>query len=536
MFKRILRSKTIQNRTRWILAIVMVPPFAFFFHLWTGNRATPGPGGSAGVLFGRQVPWETFQEEYLWLRRNASAQAGTIPKGLETYFRQQAWDRLMLKEEARRRVTVSDDELARYLRERPTFQRDGRFAPDFYFRFVRSLGLTPQTFEARLRDDLGVEKLLERITSDVTLVDEDVKTAYAKDHERLRVSLIPVSSSAFEPVVKQALTEQALRDSYAAHPEAIRRSAKRTFEYLGRSLSELLQDHVPLTDEKKRAYYEEHQDEFKRDDGTVKPLEEVRSAVEQGAEGAQVQTRLTNLALDLGEDRERGLRFVEIALSRGLWAKRVGPIERNASAPTAVGDGPTASILAAAFDVPLGMMTQVFNTPLGVFLIMPVEEVPAQVPPFEEVRDTITTLLMQARAREAAKARAQALREQCLAKRQSGLTSGEIYLVLGMKPLRPAPLTRRGPVEGLGEATRVAEALAGVPPGTFSEVLETPDGFVVAFVEERLPFDEAQFTTDRETFRQTLLETKQQEHVAQWLESLRTNARLKTFLEPPSSP
>jgi len=58
----------------------------------------------------------------------------------------------------------------------------------------------------------------------------------------------------------------------------------------------------------------------------------------------------------------------------------------------------------------------------------------------------------------------------------------------------------------------------------------------VAFVEERLPFDEAQFTTDRETFRQTLLETKQQEHVAQWLESLRTNARLKTFLEPPSSP
>lgn len=533
MFRRILRSKTIQNRTRWILAIVMVPPFAFFFHLWTGNRATPGPGGSAGVLFGHQVPWETFQEEYAWLRRNASAQFGTIPEGLEPYFRQQAWDRLLLKEEARRRVTVGDDELARYLRERPTFQQDGRFAPDFYFRFVKSLGLTPQAFEARLRDDLRVDKILERIKSDVTLTDEEVKTAYAKEHERLRASLIPISASAFEPAVKQALTEQALRDYYAAHPEAVRRNAKRTLEYLGRSLSELLQDHVPLTDEKKRAYYEEHQDEFKRDDGTVKPLEEVRSAVEQGAQGAQVQTRLTNLALDLEEDREQGLRFVEIALSRGLWAKRVGPIERNASVP---GDGPTASMLAAAFDVPLGTMTQVFNTPLGVFLIMPVEEMPAQVPPFEEVRDTIRTLLMQARAREAAKARAQELREQCLAKRQSGLTAGEIYLVLGMKPLRPAPFTRRGPVEGLPEATRVAEALAGVPPGTFSEVLETPDGFVVGFVEERLPFDEAQFTTDREPFRQTLLETKQQEHVAQWLESLRTKARLKTFLDPPKSP
>ena len=533
MFRRLLRSKTIQNRTRWILAIVMVPPFAFFFHLWTGNRMTPGPGGSAGVLFGHQVPWETFQEEYVWLRRNASAQLGTIPEGLETYFRQQAWDRLMLKEEARRRVTISDDALAQHVRERPTFQQDGRFEPSLYFRFVQSLGFTPQAFEARLRDDLGIEKLLERITSDVTLTEEEVKTAYAQEHERLRASLIPISSSALEPTARQALTEPALRDFYAAHPEAVRRSATRTLEYLGRSLSEFLQDEVSVTDEAMRAYYEEHQDEFTRDDGAIIPLDEVRIAVEQGAKDAQVHTRLTNLALDLEEDRERGLRFVEIALSRGLQATRVGPIARHTSAPTAVGDGPTASMLAAAFDVPLGMMTQVFNTPLGVFLIMPVEEVPAQVPPFEEVREAITTLLMRERAREAAKARAQALREQCLAKRQSGLTAEEIYLVLGVTPLRPAPFTRRGPVEGLIEATRVAEALASVAPGTFSEVLETPDGFAVGFVEERLPFDEAQLTTDRETVRQTLLETKQQERVAQELESLRAKARLKSFLEEP---
>ncbi|MBI4323199.1 MAG: peptidyl-prolyl cis-trans isomerase [Candidatus Omnitrophica bacterium] len=531
MFRRILRSKTIQNRTRWILAIVMVPPFAFFFHLWTGNRATSGPGGSAGVLFGHQVPWETFQEEYGWLRRNASAQLGTIPQGLETYFRRQAWDRLMLKEEARRRVTVSDEELAQDLREQPTFQQDGRFAPALYFRFVQSLGLTPQAFEARLRDDLRVEKLLERIQSDVTLTEEDVKTAYAKERRRLRASLIPISSSAFESTVKQTLTEQALRDFYTAHPEAVRRSAKRTIEYLGRSLSELLQDQPPVTDEERRAYYEEHQDDFTRDDGTLKPLDEARLAVEQGAKGAQVQTRLTNLALDLEEDRERGLRFVEIALSRGLRATRIGPIERSASAPTVAGDGPTAAMLAGAFDVPLGMMTQAFNTPVGVFLLMPVEEVPAQVAPFEEVRNAITTLLTQERAREAAKARAQALREQCLAKRQSGLTAAEIYLVLGVKPLRPAPFTRRGPVEGLTEAAKVAEALAGVPPGTFSEVLETPDGFAVAFVEERLPFDEAQWTADRETFRQTLLETTRQERLAQWLESLRAKARLKSFLD-----
>ena len=97
MFKRILRSKTMQARVRWILAIVMVPPFAFFFHLWAGGRPTPGPGGSAGVIFGHPVPWEEFQEEYALVRRHAQNQLGTLPETLTPYIRQQAWNRLLLK-------------------------------------------------------------------------------------------------------------------------------------------------------------------------------------------------------------------------------------------------------------------------------------------------------------------------------------------------------------------------------------------------------------------------------------------------------
>lgn len=527
MFKRLLRSKTIQSRVKWILAVVMVPPFAFFFHLWAGGGGPAGPGGNAGVLFGRQVPWETFQEEYIWLRRNAAAQFGTVPEGLEPYFRQQAWDRLMLKAEARKRVKVSDQQLAEHVQEQPAFQEDGQFSRDFYFRFIQSLGLSPAAFEERVRDDLRIEKLLDQVKSQVHLTDQEVTQAYLDDHQQIRASLVMVEHAAFQPQAEQTLTEQALREDYAAHPELVRRPAQRVIEYLERPLADVLQDAQPATDDELRAYYEERAEEFKKADGTLTPFEEVRAAVEQGWRGRQTQQRLTDLALDLEEDIDRGMRFVEIALSRGLQAKRIGPLERG-QAPDG---GPTASMISTAFDAPLGKMTPVFNTPIGVFLLIAIEESPASVPPFEQVQDQIRARLVQERTRQAANRHAQEVRIQLLAKRQEGLTTDEAYLVLEISPKRPAPFTRRGPIEGLDQSTDIAEALAKVAPGQFSDIIPAPNGLVVGFVEERLPVDATAMAAEKDAFRDTLLETRRQERLIQWLDELRERARLKSFLD-----
>jgi parvulin-like peptidyl-prolyl isomerase len=90
---------------------------------------------------------------------------------------------------------------------------------------------------------------------------------------------------------------------------------------------------------------------------------------------------------------------------------------------------------------------------------------------------------------------------------------------------------RHGRVESLGDVPAVTNALFTLKPGELSEPLEAPRGFVIAFVEERLPVDEAQFERDKASFRQTALAAKQQQHLAAWFESLRQHARLKSFLE-----
>jgi len=532
MFKRILRSKTLQARARWILAILLVPPFIFFFHMWVGGRSVPGPGGTAGVVFGRQVPWETFQQEYWLIRQSLEAQAqGTIPEGAEPALRQQTWDRLILREEARRQVRVSNEELAQFIQRQPTFQKDGRFVPELYYQFVRGLGFTTQAYEARIRDDLRIQKLLESVNAQAHLTDEELKIAYANEHEQIRTTLILIEHAAFADQVRQTLSDEILREVYATHQQALQRPAKRTMAYIGMSLEEAQQPESPISQEEIQTYDEEHADEFMQADGTARPIEEVQEEIQRRIHEAHARTRLKNLTLDLEEDLEQGVQFEEIARIRQLPVYTVGPIERQTKD---IPNGPTGSMLDAAFAVPLGKMTRVFETPRGVFVLRPVEELPASVPPFEEVKHEVEQRAVQERSREASHARARQVYEELVALRKTGLTFDEACLNLGLEPLRPSPFTRSGMVESLGDVPAVTGVLFNLKAGEFSGPLDVPRGFVIAFVEERLPVDEAQFERDKERFRQASLASKQQQHLAMWFESLRTQARLKSFLEETS--
>jgi len=163
MFKKVLRFKGQRTVALWVV-ILLALPFILFFH-WGAGQSGPGPGGPAGVIFGRPISWERYNRTSQALRRELESQLGAnaVPDDVEAVLRQQTWDRLILQEEARRRVTVTDEELARAIHSQPAFQQAGRFDAALYFRFVRALGLSPRLFEEQVRDDLRVQKLLEQV-------------------------------------------------------------------------------------------------------------------------------------------------------------------------------------------------------------------------------------------------------------------------------------------------------------------------------------------------------------------------------------
>ena len=534
MFKRVLRATRRRTLVLWLLVIVFVLPFILFFHVGVGGRPTRGPGGSAGELFGRAVPWEVFQQEYQLLRRNVALQFGEVPEILEPFLQEQTWNRLILREEARRRVKLNDEDVARHIQAEPAFQQDGRFVPELYYRLVKARGFTVKGYEELLRDELRITTLLDTVKAQVSLSEEEINAAYAKEYDQMVVRMILVEMWTLEDHARQGLSEAVLREYYAAHQDAVRLPAKRSLEYVGLSMQHARDAVTPITDEQLHAYYNDHAEEFKKEDGTPRPLEEVKEEIRQRVQDEQAQARLTQLVLDLEGDLARGLRFEELALTRGLAIRTVGPSERPAAG---IPYGPTAPMLGAAFDAPLGQMTQVFDAPDGVFLLRAVKEIPSRVPAFEEVNVRVEQLVIQERAREAAGAKARQIHDELVALRANGLTVDEACLVLGVEPFQPAPFTSKGPVERLGSIPAVTQVLSTLKAGELSDVLEVPQGFVMAFVEDRLPYVAAQFASDKDTFTNSLRESKQAEHTATWFDTLRTQARLKSFLEEtPLSP
>lgn len=530
MFKKVLRLKSHRTVALWIVVLLALP-FLLFFH-WGAGQSGSGPGGTAGVIFGRPVPWERYDQAYRAIRRTLESQfAGNpVPDAFEPILRQQTWDRLILQEEARRRVAVTDEELARDIQSQPTFQQAGRFDSALYFRFVRAMGFSPQLFEEHLRDDLRVQKLLEQAKAEARLTDEETRSAYANEHDRLRASLAVFPVDEFASEAARSLTEADLRAYYEAHPDAVRIPLQRTIEYVGLPAASILEDIPPVTEEAVQAFYEERRELFTKEDHAVTPLEEARDVIRQQLHEEAVRRRMQTAALDLQEDVEQGLRLEEISAKRALAIQTAGPIKAEAAA---IPNGPTTPMLRAAFGVPLGQLTQVFETPMGVFLLRPQQEIPTAVPPFQEARGAIEPLAAEARAREKANARAEEIRTALLAARNRGLSVEEAFREAGVTPLRPLPFVRRGDIESLGEAPDVAAALFALKPGECSTVLAAPKAFVVGIVDERLPFDPDQFAKDRDAFRQTLLSTKQTEYLAQWVDALRQRARLTSFLETP---
>jgi len=524
-----MRSERLKTHLVWILSVVIILPLVLFFSSGGGGGST---GNAAGVVFGHRIPMETYRQEYQLVRRNLESRlGGELPATIEPMAREQAWDRVILAEEARRKIKISDEELARHIHTQAAFQQDGRFVPDLYFRYVRALGYSPQMFEEFLRTDLQIQRLLDTVKQQVALSDDELKAAYRHDHSKLKAALIVLDPKSLTDQIRRTLTPEDLQRYYASHSERFAVPARRTIEYLGWPIEEARSAQPAATDAEIAAYYADHPEEFKDADGKAKPLEEIKDLVRLRVQDEKARKQLTSLSLDFEEDTDRGMRLEEIAASRKRPVRRLGPIEVDGNASPGE---PSAAMIRAAFEVPVGQKTKVFNGPEGVFLLSPVEETPRRIPPFEEVRGGVEQQLMDERSQEAAMNRARQWHDELQALRQGGLSFDKASAALGITPKRPEPFDRDTLIPDVGYAPDLVTTLIDLPKDTLSGVGQAPQGAVIGLVEEVLPPDDAAYAHDREAFRTVQLQRKQDEHLQSWILALRQQAQLKSFVGEPA--
>lgn len=99
-------------------------------------------------------------------------------------------------------VMVSDDMLAQFIAQVPALQEDGKFSPERYQALVASRGMSKEGFEARLRQDMAMQQLVQPI-GDAVIVNKQSSSQWVNTQlEQRIVAEYRISPEAFLKSVK----------------------------------------------------------------------------------------------------------------------------------------------------------------------------------------------------------------------------------------------------------------------------------------------------------------------------------------------
>src|SRR5712671_1354288 len=170
--------------------------------------------------------------------------------------------RLIASEAAKAHLAVGDEALLDLIHSVPAFQSEGKFSKAQYELALRSQNppMSPGQFEARLRYDLALQQL-GRAVADTAIAPRTVSDRLgALETQKREVSEVRVQSQQFMSQVKVA--DDKLKAYYDTHAEEFRNPERVRAEYAllsGDALARL----EPATDEEIKAAYESRTAQFK---------------------------------------------------------------------------------------------------------------------------------------------------------------------------------------------------------------------------------------------------------------------------------
>jgi peptidyl-prolyl cis-trans isomerase D len=255
-----------------------------------------------------------------------------------------------------------------------------------------------------------------------------------------------------------------------------------------------------------------------------RPLDEVRTQIETTLRTEQGRALARRAAEEGAASIAAGKTLEELAADLGRSVAQSEPISRRGIDPAL---GPGAALLETTARLDVGETSDVIEVPRGFVLVRPGETTPPAPAPLEEIRDSVEADLRAARAKEAAKERAQALLDRL--KQQGDLDA--LASAEGLTIEETGPFGRQGRavpglgiVEGLDEDAFELTEEAPIAPSVYV----TGGGeAVIAVLAEHIPADLADLDSRRETLRDGYLQRKKQTVLEAFLTGLKQQAAIK---------
>ena len=378
-----------------ILAIIFLP-FAFF-----GVDSYFRSSGEAAVVAtvgGQRISQQEFnralreRQEAIQRLAGGRADAALLESAelrfnvMEALVRQ----RLLLARAYGMGMTISDHQLDSVITELPIFQSDGKFSPQLAEQYLKSQGMKPETFRAKLREDLMLQYLDDAVGG-TGFIPRTVTEHLARlSEQRREVSVFTIPAEKFLPQVK--LEANAAKQYYDAHQDEFRIPEQARVEYVTLSMDSLLPE-IAVDAGEVRKYYDEHRKQFEATE--ERQASHILISVDSTAAPEAKQKARAKAEEIYKQLKQKPERFAEIAKEQsqdpGSAAKGgdLGYFGRG-NMPKPFED--------AVFGLKVGEISRPVETQYGLHIIRLTAAKGGQGRSFEEVRAQIETELKRQRA------------------------------------------------------------------------------------------------------------------------------------------
>ncbi|WP_312436110.1 SurA N-terminal domain-containing protein [Achromobacter sp.] len=302
------------------------------------------------------------------------------PAMRESLLNQLINQRLLANVAADNRFSVSDETLRNTIAAIPDVQDNGRFSPELYRRELTKRGMTPSSFEAGLRRDLAIARVLEPIGQSARAPAEVVAAVESALTQTRTVQLRNFAAADFRSQV--TVTPADIQAWYDANKQQLQVPEQVQVQYVVLDEAAATQG-VQVKDEDLAAYYEQNKSRF----------------------GQPERRRASHIFIELpsGEDARKAARAKaediakQAAADPAKFAELAAKNSQDSGSAAKGGDlgwiAPGAQpgpLDKAIFGLAQNQVSGVVESPFGLHIVKVTEISPGAVKPLAEVKDQIT--------------------------------------------------------------------------------------------------------------------------------------------------
>jgi len=462
-------------------AVVAVFILLVFVDWGTGRQGSRGSGDYAVKVGDRVISQREFMDE---MRRNEQQyrnlygdQWEQVRKqlNLASQTAQEFIERSLQLDEARRLgLRVSEKELRDEILSYPAFQREGGgfVGQAGYRRILAANQMTPELFESKVKEDLLLRKLRELVQQGIYVSDAEVEDRVRQTREVADFDAIEVR---YEPLMAEVkVPDDEVAAYYNDHPDEFRRDEQRSIRYLLVDTARLRRL-LPVDDSEIQSYYDQHRSDFMEEekahaahilfrippDATAEQRNQIKLKAESVAEMARKGADFAELAKKYSEDPGSKDKGGDLGwFARGRMVKEFED---------------------AVFGHKPGEIVGPVESQFGEHVIKVEGFQPARQRPLEEVRDQVRFKLLEGRATAEAESRARALYDKLREDKPETdeawqqIADSDEALTLNLSP----PVSEDESVPGLGDDTQLTAAIFAAKPGEIGAPRATSRGWIV---------------------------------------------------------